>query len=66
MKYRVIDIYSETGVQDKAVVGEVIGTSNTIDGAKRIMYEHEDICEAKGIECCVDIYDETNRVIYSY
>ena len=66
MTYRVIDSLCETGEMDEKIYGHLVGTADTVDKAKRIMYEYEDACMALEIPCDVQIYDETDRMVYSY
>ena len=66
MTYRVIDALSDTGEQDEHICGKLIGVTESMWQAKRILAEYEDECYAQGIECNVQIYDETDRMIYSY
>ena len=66
MVYRVIDSMSDCGEQDETIFGEVLGIANSTWQAKRIMYAYEDECAAQGQDCEVNIYDESDRVIFSY
>ncbi len=66
MKYRVIDSLCETGEMDEKIFGHLVGTADSVDRAKSIMYNYEDECMAQEIPCDVQIYDETDRMIYSY
>lgn len=66
MKYRVIDGLCETGEQDEVICGKLVGVTESMWQAKRIMYEYEDECATLEIPCDVQIYDETDRMICSY
>lgn len=66
MTYRVIDTLSETGEQDESICGELIGITESEWQAMQIYKEYVDECSAQGIECDVQIYDETDcRIYYS-
>ena len=53
MTYRVIDALSDTGEQDERICGKLIGVTESMWQAKRILAEYEDECYAQGIECDV-------------
>lgn len=63
MTYRVIDALSDTGEQDERICGKLIGVTESMWQAKRILAEYEDECYTLGIECDVQVYDETDRLI---
>ena len=66
MTYRVIDALCDTGEQDECICGKLIGVTESMWQAKRILTEYEDECYDQGIECDVQIYDETDCMIYAY